>query len=279
MLVPGAVVAEVALAHRVFGVLERYGRAAGYARAIRRGFEPVQRNARISFRAIRDRVERVAVCLHPSDPALDVVDCPVEDRSDVGLGEGVKAEQYGSREQGADDAEERRLGGRADEDDPARFDTGQQDILLRLVEAVDLVDEQDRTATRRFKPLTPFFDDPPHVGDAGRHRRQLDELRGRVPCDQHRQRRLPGSRRPDEHHRPELVLLDQRPKNAAPFQQMRLTDEFIQGSGPHPRGERRLFGGHFGGRPARALREQRRSLRGLLPGCHDGSGRRPRIFS
>ena len=48
------------------------------------------------------------------------------------------------RQQRRVDLERRVLGGRADEDDVAGLDARQERVLLRLVEAVDLVDEEDR---------------------------------------------------------------------------------------------------------------------------------------
>ena len=54
----------------------------------------------------------------------------------------LQGEQQRTGEQRADDREERVLGCRADEADPAVLHRGQQGVLLCLAEAVDLVDEQ-----------------------------------------------------------------------------------------------------------------------------------------
>ena len=49
-----------------------------------------------------------------------------------------------TREQGGIDLERRIFGRRADEGQQARFDEGQEAVLLRLIEAVDFVDEENR---------------------------------------------------------------------------------------------------------------------------------------
>ena len=75
-----------------------------------------------------------------------------------------------ARKQGRDDLERRVLGGGADEDDAARLDVGQEGILLGLVEPVNLVHEEDRTAAVHG----PLKLGPPHdftdFGDRGSHR-------------------------------------------------------------------------------------------------------------
>src|SRR5437868_1984383 len=59
----------------------------------------------------------------------------------------VKPAQYkdlGARQQRADQLKRRVLGRRADEDDGAVLDHGEKGILLRAIEAVDLVDKKER---------------------------------------------------------------------------------------------------------------------------------------
>ena len=61
------------------------------------------------------------------------------------------------------------------------LDRRQQRVLLRLVEAVDLVEEEDRPLPVRAEPLARAREHPAHVGDRGRHRRELLE-RGARRC-------------------------------------------------------------------------------------------------
>jgi hypothetical protein len=58
-------------------------------------------------------------------------------------------EDFRARQQRGVDFKRRVLRRRADEDDVARFDAREKGVLLRLVEAVDFVDEDDRAAARR----------------------------------------------------------------------------------------------------------------------------------
>ena len=65
---------------------------------------------------------------------------------DLELGgfEGFEAEHAAARQEGGDDLEGRVLGGGPDQSHRAVLDVRQDGVLLRLVEAVDLVDEKDR---------------------------------------------------------------------------------------------------------------------------------------
>ena len=85
--------------------------------------------------------------------------------------------ELAAREQRRVDLEVRVLGGRADQRDQARLDRRQQRVLLRLVEAVDLVQEEDRApAVGRPAARAPRSSTRAHVGHAGLHRRELHEL-------------------------------------------------------------------------------------------------------
>src|SRR3972149_2098388 len=80
----------------------------------------------------------------------------------------------GAREQGGDHLERRVLGGGADQGDRPVLDIRQDGVLLGLVEAMDLVDEQER-APRRARPgaavhpqsVAGLGDDAAGGGDAG----------------------------------------------------------------------------------------------------------------
>ena len=80
-----------------------------------------------------------------------------------------------ARQQRRVDLEVRVLRRRADQRDDALLDRGQQRVLLRLVEAVDLVEEQDRALAVRAEPLACAREHLAHLADRRRHRRQLLE--------------------------------------------------------------------------------------------------------
>ena len=81
-----------------------------------------------------------------AEPALAVGERAAEQRDDLLHRERAQRVDLGAREQRGDDLERRVLGGGADQDDVAALDVRQERVLLGLVEAVDLVDEQQRAA-------------------------------------------------------------------------------------------------------------------------------------
>ena len=76
----------------------------------------------------------------------------VEQRDEFVFGERLKSVDAAAGEQRGDDFEGGVLGGGADKPDGAALDVGKEGILLRLVEAMDLVDEEDgaRAVVRRL---------------------------------------------------------------------------------------------------------------------------------
>src|SRR5690349_149855 len=91
------------------------------------------------------------------------------------------------------DLEVRVLGRGADQRHEALLDRRQQRVLLRLVEAVDLVEEKDRPAAVRTEAVASGSEHLAHVLDRRRDRRQLLELGARRMRDDPRQRRLAAS--------------------------------------------------------------------------------------
>ena len=87
--------------------------------------------------------------LHRAEAALAVGQRAAQDVLDRRLRQRLQHEHLRPREQRRVHLERGVLGGRADQDDVAGFDAGKKGILLRLVEAMDLVDEDDRPPARR----------------------------------------------------------------------------------------------------------------------------------
>jgi hypothetical protein len=84
---------------------------------------------------------------------------------------------------------------RSDEHEEAGLHSGEKRVLLRLVEAVDLVEKEDRPLAAGAHSLGRPSDHRPDVGDRGGDRGELLEGRaGRRGYDA-RQGRLPASRR------------------------------------------------------------------------------------
>ena len=78
-----------------------------------------------------------------AEAALLVVQGAAQQRGDLIFAERLEHVDAAAREQRGDDFEGRILGGRADQADGAALDVGQKCVLLGLVEAVNLIDEED----------------------------------------------------------------------------------------------------------------------------------------
>ena len=85
------------------------------------------------------------------------------------------------------------------------LDVGEEGILLRLVEAVDLVHEQDGALPRPGRAAPRLADDGPDLLDPGRHGGEGDEGGADMPGDERGERGLAGARRPPEDHRGEVA--------------------------------------------------------------------------
>jgi hypothetical protein len=112
------------------------------------GIEGVEGDAGVAADGGRERFDCVVVHLdvQGAEAALLINEGAADDRGDLGLVEGVQGEDTGAGEQRADDLEGRVLGRGADERNGAVLDIREDGVLLRLVEAMDLVDEEDGLA-------------------------------------------------------------------------------------------------------------------------------------
>ena len=117
---------------------------------------PAARRRRRSTRGARTRRREAHTAVRPSSPASPrsaSSSAAPDDRRDVRVGQRLQAPDAQPRQQRRVDLEVRVLGGGADQRDRAVLDVGQQRVLLRLVEAVDLVDEQHGAPTVQREPL------------------------------------------------------------------------------------------------------------------------------
>ena len=136
--------------------------------------------------------------------------------ADPGLRQRLEHIDRGPREQRAVHLERRVLGGRADEGDQAALDVRQEGVLLRLVEAVHLVDEEDGAAARaaRARPAARLH----RLADvlhAGEHRRERDELGVEGLRHQARERGLARAGRSPQDHRVRLAGLEREAQRLA----------------------------------------------------------------
>jgi hypothetical protein len=133
-----------------------------------------------------------------------------------------------AREQRRIDFERRVFGRRADKGQQPAFDIGQESVLLRLVEAMYFVDEEDRppstAGARHFSTCHRLT----NVLDPREDRRDGDEVGSKGVRHQARQRRLADSGRPPEDHAVQLPGLESHGQRLAGTEQMRLPDHLGQ---------------------------------------------------
>ena len=127
-------------------------------------------------------------------PALDG-ERPLDHRGQVGVAERLDPEHHRPTDEGGVDFEERVLRGCPDQGQHALLDRGQQGVLLRLVEPMDLVEEEDGPPALLHHPGAGAVDDLTHVPHARRHRRQGDELAVRLRRNHPGEGRLARARR------------------------------------------------------------------------------------
>ena len=142
-----------------------------------------------------------------------------------------------ARQQRRVELERRVLGRRADEHDDALLDVRQERILLHLVEAVHLVDEQHRADALREIGRR-LGERLAHVGQAGQHGRDRAELRVGVAGEQQRQRRLAAARRTPQDHRMHVARFDRAAQRRVRREQAMLADDLVERARPHALGER-----------------------------------------
>ena len=135
------------------------------------------------------------------------------------------------------DLKGRILRGGADENDTALLHIGQEGILLRLVEPVNLVHKQNRTDAHSAAVLR-LVHHLPDLFDSTGYRAEIDKIRLRSPGDDAGQRGFPHPRRSPENHGRDLVSFNQLPKHLSRTQKMLLSHKLLQAHRPHPAGQR-----------------------------------------
>ncbi|MDZ7800955.1 MAG: hypothetical protein U5K81_09225 [Trueperaceae bacterium] len=240
-----------------------------HARLIRLGggdgqLQRVQQRAGVAVGDLRQVRQRLLVHRHRDAPeaTLRIAQRRLRHAPQIALLQRHQLEHAAARHQRLVHLEERVLGGRTDEGHHPRLDRGEQGVLLGLVEAMDLVDEQQRPAPTSLA-LRGGRHGLADVLHAGQHRVQRNELRPRRPRDDPRQGGLAGPRRAVEDHAGQPVGLDRPAQQPARPQDVVLADELLQRARPHARRERLAFG-----------LEQRRLRDGRHP-CHASSAPRP----
>ena len=228
-------------------------RAVGHGRG--RELERRERRARVAAGAVGEERERVVVGRRAAQ--LVALDRAAQQHLDVGRGQRLELVDLAARQQRAVDLEVRVLGRRPDERHEPLLDGRQQRVLLGLVEAVDLVEEEDRRLAGGLAPVRRALEHLAHLGAAGLDRRQLLERGARGRGDEPRERRLAGARRPVEDHRVRAALGQRAAQRRALAEQVLLADDLLDRRRAQAHRERRLARRDAGARARRARRRAR----------------------
>ena len=208
MAVALLVVEHRAALQRVLDARQRDALLAELGGRVRRQLERVERGAGVALAAQREERQTPPPRPPRSPPRASTV-------GELLGGERGQRIHPQAREQGAVDLERGVLGGGADQRQQALLHGRQQRVLLGLVEAVDLVEEQHRPAASGSAPVGRALDHRTDLRAPGLHRAELLEGAAGALGDDPREGRLAGSRRAVEEHRVGLAVLDRRAQGGA----------------------------------------------------------------
>ncbi len=252
MLVAGAVVEERWVLQRALnrGDVDDRAPTAGPGGGDRQ-LQSVERDAGVTTREADEPLPRIGlqVDVDTAETAVWIGDGAVDEHAESLVGQRLEADDAGARQQRAVDLEAGVLGGGAEKGDHAALDVGEHRVLLRLVETMDLVDEEHRALAEAPAVARPLHD-LAQLGYAGRDGAdQLERGAGHLGEDVG-ERRLAAAGRTPEDHRGHRVALERTAQHGPGADGAVLAGELVESARPHPRRQRRHRPGrrHRGGR-------------------------------
>ena len=151
--------------------------------------------------------------------------------------EGAEHQDASARQQGAVELEGRVLGGGADQRDGAVLHHGEEAVLLGAIEAMDLVDEEQRAAPGAAadpRLVEQFF----QIGHAREDRRHRHEVEPGLVGQQARHRGLARTRRAPKDQRTGVAAAEQPRQRPVRPDEMPLPRHLVQAAWPQPVGQR-----------------------------------------
>ena len=191
---------------------------------------------RASPSALRARCSRAGPVIRrppPPRPRSPSSRARAQQDRQIALLQGLELEDLRAGHQGGVDEEEGVVGGGPDQADHAALHIGKEHVLLGLVEAVDLVDEQQGGLSQAGSPLGGRAERPAHLGHVRLHAAEPLEPRPGGSRDDPGQGGLPRAGRPVEDQRLDPVRLDGPAQEPARPQQVALPQELVEGAGAH----------------------------------------------
>src|ERR1700722_16359951 len=172
-------------------------------------FQSVLSRARVAIRQNRDAFQDFAADLHffRAQPARRVDQRSLQEHDDLLFGVRLQHVHFHPRKQRRNHFERRIFGGRSDQQNISGFDVRQKRILLRPIEAVHFIHENNRAPAvtprgLRFGHHFFYFLDPGH------HRTEGQKFRFGRSRDDSRQGSLPTPRRSPQQQRGQVVALN-----------------------------------------------------------------------
>ena len=214
-----------------------------------RALEDVEGRARVTARERDEMLERVIgqrdAAGRPErtgQAAFLVAQRPADDGPDLVVGQWLEPPDAHPRQESSVHLEVRVLGRRADERDRPVLDVRQEGVLLGLVEAVDLVEEEEAPRPVQIESFLGLGDRRADLDDPGHDRRHAAEVGADLGCEEAREAGLAGPRWAPQQERCEM------PTSHAPTQRTTLADEVLlpdelgQVARSHPGGQRLPLG-------------------------------------
>ena len=197
-------------------------------------FESVEGAAGISAGVGGDGAEGFLVGgdVHGAEATFGVSEGAGEEGEDLVFGEGVEGVDAAAGEQRRNNLERRVFGGGSDEADGSVLDVGEEGVLLGLVEAVNLIDEEDG-AGAEFRRFFGVDHDLLDLLDAGEDGGELDEAGAGDVGDDAGEGGLADSGRSPEDHGGGVVALDLDAEGLAGGEDVLLADVFVEVAGAH----------------------------------------------
>ena len=237
------VVLQHALLHRIGGhfFVDVFFAVGG---KLRRHFQRVVGAAAVAAGVAGHQLQRVVIRgdFHCAEAALLVLKRLAQQLRNRLVAQRLQYIHAAARKQCGDDFKRWILRGRANQPDRAPLHVRQKRILLRLVEAVNFVHEQNR-ARVHLRGLLGSGHHLLNLLDAAHHRGKLNKVGLRGLGNNLGQRGFAHARRAPENHRPQLAApcrfaLNLHPQRLARPQQMLLPAILLQRARPHTLGQR-----------------------------------------
>src|SRR2546423_1081003 len=168
---------------------------------------------------------------------LAILKRPPQQDHDLFLGERLQHIDTAARKQRGDNFERRVLGGGPDQANVAFLHMRKKCILLRFVETMNFVDENDSASAvlaASFGVGHDLFD----LFDPGKNSAELNEVRARHLGDYLRQRGLAYARRSPKDERTNVITFDLGAKRFSRCDQVLLPNKFVESARTHAIGER-----------------------------------------